>query len=74
MILNKYRHASRVQCTCTCTSHMQKGCTCKKELSSGVVALLCLVSMNHSCISESVDSLCRDGADTPIVRVHTKAF
>ena len=23
---------------------------------------------------ESVDSLCRDGTDTPIVRVHTKAF
>ena len=26
------------------------------------------------CISESVDSLFRDGADTPIVRVHTKAI
>jgi len=25
-------------------------------------------------IGESVDSLCRDGADTPIVRIHTKAF
>ena len=25
-------------------------------------------------VSESVDSLCRDGADTPIVRVHWKAF
>ena len=25
-------------------------------------------------IRESVDSLCRDGADTPIVRVYTKAF
>ena len=25
-------------------------------------------------IRESVDSLCRDGADMPIVRVHTKAF
>jgi len=25
-------------------------------------------------IRESVDSLCRDGADTPIVRVHTKTF
>ena len=25
-------------------------------------------------IRESVDSLCRDGTDTPIVRVHTKAF
>ena len=25
-------------------------------------------------IRESVDSLCRDGADTPIVRVHRKAF
>ena len=28
----------------------------------------------HFCIRESVDSLCRDGADTPIVRVHWKAF
>ena len=27
----------------------------------------------HS-VRESVDSLCRDGADTPIVRVHRKAF
>ena len=27
-----------------------------------------------SLIRESVDSLCRDGADTPIVRVHWKAF
>ena len=25
-------------------------------------------------IGESVDSLCRDGTDTPIVHVHTKAF
>ena len=25
------------------------------------------------CIRESVDSLCRDGTDTPIMRVHTKA-
>ena len=25
-------------------------------------------------IRESVDSLCRDGADTPIVCVHRKAF
>ena len=25
-------------------------------------------------IRESVDSLCRDGTNTPIVRVHTKAF
>ena len=25
-------------------------------------------------IRESVDSQCRDGADTPIVRVHWKAF
>ena len=33
----------------------------------------------HCCairvvVSESADSLCRDGADTPIVRVHRKAF
>ena len=25
-------------------------------------------------IRETVDSLCRDGADTPIARVHRKAF
>ena len=29
---------------------------------------------HKSHIRESVDSLCRDGADTPIVRVHRKAF
>ena len=29
---------------------------------------------NSLPIRESVDSLCRDGADTPIVRVHRKAF
>ena len=29
---------------------------------------------SRTCIRESVDSLCRDGADTPIVRVHRKAF
>ena len=29
---------------------------------------------NAIVIRESVDSLCRDGADTPIVRVHRKAF
>ena len=28
----------------------------------------------YTNIRESVDSLCRDGADTPIVRVHWKAF
>ena len=28
----------------------------------------------HMHIRESVDSLCRDRADTPIVRVHWKAF
>ena len=25
-------------------------------------------------VSESVDSLCRDGTNTPIVRVHTKGI
>ena len=44
----------------------------------------CLISLNKFLsnfpftaicyIRESVDSLCRDGADTPIVRVHWKAF
>ena len=28
----------------------------------------------HALIRESVDSLCRDGSDTPIVRVHWKIF
>ena len=37
-------------------------------------ALLYSMQMTWSCIRESVDSLCRDGADTPIVRVHRKAF
>ena len=30
------------------------------------------VSKQERIIRESVDSLCRDGTDTPIVRVHTK--
>ena len=30
--------------------------------------------MPYSIIRELVDSLCRDDADMPIVRVHTKAF
>ena len=33
-----------------------------------------LPSTTRRIIRESVDSLCRDGADTPIVRVHRKAF
>ena len=33
-----------------------------------------LLHVDSTCIRESVDSLCRDGADTPIVRVHWKAF
>ena len=33
-----------------------------------------LCTSEHGDIRESVDSLCRDGADTPIVRVHTKAL
>ena len=32
------------------------------------------VKLGLVIIRESVDSLCRDGADTPIVRVHRKAF
>ena len=32
------------------------------------------VDVMHVLIRELVDSLCRDGADTPIVRVHWKAF
>ena len=35
---------------------------------------LCAFLFYHSIIRESVDSLCRDGADTPIVRLHRKAF
>ena len=34
-----------------------------------ILHIICIVY-----IRESVDSLCRDGADTPIVRVHRKAF
>ena len=30
--------------------------------------------LDTAIVRESVDSLCRDGADTPIVRVHWKAF
>jgi len=30
--------------------------------------------VNNCTIRELVDSLCRDGTDTPIVRVHMKAF
>ena len=33
-----------------------------------------LLKITCSVIRESVDSLCRDGTDTPIVRVHRKAF
>ena len=36
------------------------------------VARIHLAVATH--IRESVDSLCRDGADTPIVRIHWKAF
>ena len=32
------------------------------------------LNLGQTSIRESVDSLCRDGADTPIVRVHWKAF
>jgi len=40
-----------------------------------VSLLFCKPVMNSLLlIRESVDSLCRDGADMPIVRVHTKAF
>ena len=42
-------------------------CVCASVQSFGVY-----VHVLH--IRESVDSLCRDGSDTPIVRVHTKAF
>ena len=30
----------------------------------------CMIALNDPCIRESVDFLCRDGADMPIVRVH----
>ena len=36
--------------------------------------MACIACKIISGIRESVDSLCRDGADTPIVRVHRKAF
>ena len=37
-------------------------------------ALMDIVEAGGYVIRESVDSLCRDGADTPIVHVHRKAF
>ena len=39
--------------------------SCHKRMYSG---------LESHAIRESIDSLCRDGADTPIVRVHTKAL
>ena len=62
--------------TCTCT------CTCRCTHVIHVATLnwylieFCMYCHHFQvyCIRESVDSLCRDGADTPIVRVHRKAF
>ena len=41
---------------------------------AGTKRLTLYASPDDIHIRESVDSLCRDGADTPIVRVHRKAF
>ena len=38
------------------------------------VITLKVYCVSATVIRESVDSLCRDGADTSIVRVHRKAF
>ena len=42
------------------------------DLTGGSARVNNLIMMSHikACIRESVDSLCRDGSDTPIVRVH----
>ena len=40
----------------------------------GTVCMLYLMYMYIVQIRESVDSLCRDGTNMPIVHVHTKAF
>ena len=38
------------------------------------ITLRIMCTRVNKIIRESVDSLCRDGADTPMVRVHRKAF
>ena len=45
----------------------------ESKISGSVHGTSARVAMDVT-IRESADSLCRDGADTPIVRVHTKAF
>ena len=46
------------------------------HISDSVKACKCYVPLGKltDCIRESVDSLYRDGADMPIVCVHTKAL
>ena len=41
---------------------------------STATLIICPHTFGNQPLSESVDSLCRDGADPPIVRVHRKAF
>jgi len=57
----------------SCTTLVAVGTIC---LAVGIVRKLLMLFCDsyRIIIRESVDSLCRDGADTPIVRVHRKAF
>ena len=48
--------------------------SCMSDKIIGVASALMGSILCYMTIRESVDSLCRDGADTPIVRVHRKAF
>ena len=67
-----YRHA---QCTTSSRSlSVVRGittCTYRKMRQVPPITNVCI--SNTGIIRESVDSLCRDGAGTPIVRVHRKA-
>ena len=38
------------------------------------VLVMLNTALSVTYVRESVDSVCRDGTDTPIVHVHTKSF
>ena len=58
------------------TAHEKHGVHLMIEIGveSNQTVMVCHNTPFCTIIRESVDSLCRDGADTPIVRVHRKAF
>ena len=63
--------------TCTCTADMgmyMYMCICEYVLHTCILCNPYSHEERLGNIRESVDSLCRDGADTPIVCVHWKAF